>query len=440
VINLASTLPKVTTPMLIDATTQPGWSANTDAAAFLATLCVVVKPASGTLSYAFDVPADADAASLTLRGVALGGFQQPVVLAGGNDHVIAGNRFGGFLGNGIDLPGATLFSVNVTGTLGNGNFIIGGAGAADRNLISGSAFAGINIQDGVDGSQSHCQVVNNLIGTSASGNVAAPNFTGITVGGSHCLIDANRIVGNTTDAIVLENAFETLIQRNVIGLTVDGNGLANAGFGIRFAANAMYNVVGAPLSTYAWGFRNTIRHMADGGIVMPAGVKNTIRSNEIGDNGSGGDGLDIDLGADGPTANDDGDADTAVANGGQNFPLISHLAIPAGTPAGATAVAVTLTARLDSAPGNYRIDAYFSNHCSGATPTSPGRGRADAYLGGTTADNEQVFEMGVPLPNVLPSAFVSLTATDHDGNTSEMGSCFPVVGGGDTLFKNGFDG
>jgi hypothetical protein len=93
----------------------------------------------------------------------------------------------------------------------------------------------------------------------------------------------------------------------------------------------------------------------------------------------------------------------------------------------------TLTARLDSAPGNYRIDAYFSNHCGSA-----GRGHADAYLGGTTADNLQVFDFVVTLPNVLATGVVSLTATDHEGNTSEMGVCFPVVGG-DTVFRNGFD-
>lgn len=435
-ISLTTPLPKVTTAMLIDGTSQSGWVANTDNAAFLATLCVVVKPASGTLVYAFNVPDGADA-SLTLRGVAMGGFGQPVFLAGGTDHVIAGNRFGGFFGSGIDLPGATMNSINVTPTLGNGNFIIGGPAPADRNLISKSTFSGINVQSGVDGSQNHCQIVNNLIGTSPSGNLAAPNFTGITIGGNHCLIDGNRIVGNTTDGIVLNGAFETLIQRNIIGLTVDGNGLQNSGVGIRFASAPSSTVIGAPLSTYAWGLRNTIRFMANAGIVIPAGINNTIRSNEFRDNGIGGDGLDIDLGADGPTPNDIDVANSAFANRGQNFPLVSNVSIPAGTPSNATNVSATLTVKLDSVPNRtYRIDAYFTNSCSGVN----GRGHADAYLGGTTAANLQVVNFNVTLPNVLPSAFVSFTATNPDGSTSEMGTCYPVVGGGDTLFKHGFEG
>jgi hypothetical protein len=120
--------------------------------------------------------------------------------------------------------------------------------------------------------------------------------------------------------------------------------------------------------------------------------------------------------------------------------VASHLAIPPGTPTTATNVNATLTALLDSKSGHYIIDAYFSNRCDGGTATMPGRGHADAYLGGTSADNLQVFTMQVVLPNVLPSGFISLTATDQNGNTSEMGSCFPVGGEpSDVLFANGFE-
>ncbi len=435
VIALNAALPKVTSPMLIDGTSQPGWVANTDTDAFLATLCVVVTPSSGTLPYAFQVPAGADA-SLGLRGIAMGGFQKPVVLAGGSGHVIAGNRFGGSFGNGIVLAGATLHSIDVLPSLNHGSFIIGGPAPADRNLISKSAFSGISVQSGVDGSQNQCQIVNNLIGTSPSGNVAAPNFVGITMAGDHCVIDGNRIVGNTTDGIVIDGSTDTVIQRNIIGLTVDDNGLQNSGAGIRFANFSIYAVVGAPLSTYAWEFKNTIRFMATAGIVIPSGTNNTFRSNEIRDNGIGGDGLDIDLGANGPTANDAGDVDTA-ANFGQNFPLVSNVAIPPGTPSNATNVSATITAKLDSLPGiTYRMDAYFTNHCSGVN----GRGHADAYLGGTTATNLEVFNFVVTLPNVLSTAYVSFTATDQAGNTSEMGACYPVSGGGDTIFKSSFEG
>jgi hypothetical protein len=68
---------------------------NNDNDAFNANLCVVIKPASGTLATGLRVTSGSAGASLTLRGVGMGGFGQAVILLDGKDHLIAGNQFGG---------------------------------------------------------------------------------------------------------------------------------------------------------------------------------------------------------------------------------------------------------------------------------------------------------------------------------------------------------
>jgi len=160
-----------------------------------------------------------------------------------------------------------------------------------------------------------------------------------------------------------------------------------------------------------------------------------VRSNQIFNTGLfNASGLDIDLGATGPTANDTNDGDSG-ANLLQNFPLVRGLAFTTAPVPGATFVPATIAAKFNGGPGNIRVDAYFSNGCSGA-----GRGSAQVYLGNVTTgislvDNDVSFSMSVTLPNVQLGAAVSLTATDYNGNTSEIGTCYPI----DRIFKDGVE-
>jgi hypothetical protein len=442
-VTLDSLLPTITSPIIIDGYSQPGSMKNTSADAFTATLCVMLKPSSGTLSRAFAVPSGADGASLTLRGMALGGFGQPVQLLGGGNHVISGNQFGGTLA-GVSLPGAGLYGVLI-GINATGSLIVGGSNLADRNVIAGAAQGGINVQSSVISTPEKCQIVNNLIGLTPNGLSALPNFTGINLSGSGCSVIGNRIAGNTNDAIWINGGSNNLVQRNALGVTAKGLGFLNTGAGVRIGGGSG-NVVGTAASSSVSGtlFANTIRFMGAGGVIVASGINNAVRSNLIYDNGSTGDGLDIELGNNGPTVNDGGDADSG-ANNLQNFPLVSGLYY-ADTPApNDTDVPATVGATLNAQAGAYRIDAYFSNRCDNGAFHVLGRGHADAYAGtggvtlpaggGTTS-----FSMKVNLANVQSDGFVSLTATDTLGNTSEIGSCFSLNGAQlDRIFANGVE-
>ncbi len=434
VIGLASALPKVISPIIIDGYTQPGAAVNTDADASNATLCVLLKPASGTLANALQVPATGAAnTSLVVRGLGFGGFGQPVMLLGGFNHVIAGNQFGGSVG-GVTLPGAGLQAISI-GVNAGGSLIVGGQGVADRNVIGGGGFYGINVQSTVSSTPDLCQITNNLIGVAANGFTPVPNFTGIGLAGSGCAVTSNRIVGNSQDAILINGGSGNVITRNVIGVDVHGNGALNGGAGVHITAGSG-NTIGTSAVSNISGtlFSNTIRFMVDGGVLASAGAGNSIRSNLIYENGVTGSGMDIDLGTPGPTPNDPDDTDTGP-NFLQNFPLASGVAFVTPPAPNATHVASSVKGTLNAQPDSYRVDAYFANGCN-----ANGRGHAQAYAGtqkvtiaaGTTRIG---FTMGTTLPNVAADGMLAFTATDSVGNTSEIGPCLPV----DAIFRDGYD-
>lgn len=433
-LKLASPLPHITSPIIIDGYTQPGAVANSDPDASNATLCVVIRPLSGTLANAIQVPAAAaSSASLVLRGIGFGGFGQPVVLLGGSNHVIAGNQFGGSVG-GVALAGAGLQAIAI-GVNASGSLIVGGQSVADRNIIGGAGFYGISVQGGVVSTPAQCQIVNNLIGVAANGITPLPNFTGIGLGGGACSVTSNRIVGNSQDAILINGGNGNVIQRNMIGVGVDGNGIFNSGAGVHITSGNN-NVIGISASSNITGllFSNTIRFMVDGGVLATSGSGNAIRSNRIYENGSTGTAMDIDLGSDGPTANDAGDID-AGANGLQNFPLVTGVAFAAPPAPGATDVVASVRGALQAQPGSYRVDAYFGNACN-----ANGRGHAEAYAGAAQVTipagaSRASFTLTATLPNVTASAVVALAATSAAGSTSEIGPCAPL----DLIFRDGYE-
>jgi hypothetical protein len=433
-IKLASPLPHVTSPIIIDGYTQPGSSVNTDPLASNANVCIVLKPVSGTLTNAMQVPAAGSAsASLVVRGLGFGGFGQPLVLLGGSNHVIAGNQFGGSIA-GVALPGAALQAIAI-GVNASGSLIVGGQSIADRNVIGGAGFYGINVQSTVVSSPAQCQIVNNLIGVAANGVTPVPNFTGIGLGGGGCSVTSNRIVGNEQDAILINGGSGNIIQRNVLGVDVNGNGIFNSGAGVHITSGSN-NVIGTSGTSAISGtlLSNTIRFMVDGGVLAVAGTGNSIRSNLIYENGATGTGMDIDLGVVGPTANDTGDTDSGP-NLLQNFPLISGVAFAAPPAAGATNVAASVRGVLDAQPGSYRVDAYFGNGCN-----TNGRGHAEAYAGATLVtiapgSTRARFTLGATVPNVEADGVLAFSATDAVGNTSEIGPCASL----DTIFRDGIE-
>jgi hypothetical protein len=317
-----------------------------------------------------------------------------------------------------------------------GSFVIGGPSPGERNRISGAADSGVNIQSTVFMDPARCQIINNIIGANQDFSAAVPNGWGINLAGSGCLVQDNRIAGQSNS-----------IRRNVIGIGHDGGSLGfNTGWGVRVSGN--YNVIGAPgqASNLSGTLdANRIAYMLKGGVTIASpvtAVGNSIRDNLFGNNGIDGYAPAIDLGADGNTANDAGDGDPG-ANQLQNFPTVSAVKYTYGYPAaGSHDVFAYLYGDLKSAPGVYKIDAYFYN---GICQVGQ-RGQAFAYLGSWSAviaggGSESLFNFQVQLPNVASDAAVAFTATDANDNTSEFGECFPVAKAVllDDIFKNGFE-
>ena len=230
-------------------------------------------------------------------------------------------------------------------------------------------------------------------------------------------------------------------MRNRIGYTINDSGFLS-GAGVRISGDGSNNTIGAPANSNVSGnlYSNTIRYMLQGGVVIESGINNAVRTNLIYDNGASNNGMDIDLAATGPLANDAGDIDDG-ANHLQNFPVVTSLFFAPGSTIPLTDISATVGATLDAAPGTYRIDAYFSPRCDNVTPAG-GRPHAQAFIGTaqvTLPAAADALKIKVVLPTISDNPLIGLTATDAAGNTSEIGTCFAMGGAQfDTVFRNGF--
>lgn len=351
--------------------------------------------------------------------------------APGARNVISGNSGDGLMVGGVNnnltAVQGNFIGTDITGNaaLGNGGtgisvsgagVTIGGTTAAARNIISGNGgFGNVSLSSVTSG----CTIQGNYIGTDVTGNVALTNpkpgisiqTSGNTIGGVAAgagnLISGNtvgiQIGGNTTGQV---NA--NLIQGNLIGLNQAGSALPNAVEGIRFENSSTppaNNVIGGTAN----GAANTIAFNGSSGVLVLTGTADSIRGNSIFSNG----GLGIDLAPNGPTANDQGDADTG-ANNRQNFPVLTSLT-PSPNP---TTINGTLNSTASTA---FTIDFYANTTCD---PSGSGEGAQ--YLASTMATTgaDGNAAINFTLASALPAGtIVTATATDSAGNTSEFSPC-----------------
>jgi uncharacterized repeat protein (TIGR01451 family) len=348
-----------------------------------------------------------------------------------NNSVIAGNFIG------TDRTGTMAFGNGVFGhgiQLATGSFnTIGGTTAAARNIISGNNNQGINIQGtgNVDNSLAVGNVIQgNFIGTDVTGTMALGNDSGVGMGGSDGLLGGtvpgarNIISGNFRGGAGVSTG-RNLVYGNYIGTDITGtvplgnthptpnlffahlfNGVTVSGIGNTIGgvnpgeANIIANNSGAGVMVLSSSFANA-----------PAFIGNTIRGNSIYNNGH----LGIDLalnqtGARGVTANDLGDADVGP-NDFQNYPVLSTVFSSGGS----SVVSGTLNSTENT---TFTVDFY-----SNAVADPSGRGEGQTYLGSTTVTTDG--SGNAAFNAILPSAiaigqFVSATATDPNGSTSEF--------------------
>jgi CSLREA domain-containing protein len=384
---------RITDPVTIDATTQPGYSGTP------------LIELNGAIAEPF--PTDAfklQSGGSTIRGLALNRFTADgIEITGPGGNVVEANYIG----------------TDVTGTLDRGNlrngvFVNGSAGNSILdNVISGNDLRGVF----VTGASAAGNVVRgNLIGTNAAGTAQLGNSgDGITINNAPATriggtgADAGNVVsgnGRRGIAVVGSGATGTIVRGNAVG--ADGGGSAdvgNASDGVVIASGASDSSIGGPGP-------NTIAFNDGDGVNVASGDGNSVPRNSIFSNG----GLGIDLRSNGVTLNDTGDEDGG-ANGLQNFPRLTQASVAAGV--------TTLRGSLDSTPETvFRLRFFSSVSCD-----SSGHGEGRTYLGSASVTTDDLGDAAFEkeLAQAVPAgSAVTATATDPAGNTSEFSLCRAV--------------
>lgn len=397
----AGGLPNISDAVVIDGTTEPDFAGTP------------VVELDGSVAGLFDgLRLIAGSDSSTIRSLVINGFgDDGIEINGSNNNTIVGNYIGtdstGLVAQAND--GGIIIQ---TGASGN---TIGGATAADRNVIAGNADTGIEI---IGNTTSGNDLRNNYIGVDATGLTVLPNATdgvfindapATTIGG---LGIGNVIAGNGDDAIEVfgANATGTVILGNFIGTDAGATlNLGNADEGILIDTTS-----GIQIGGVGAGLGNTIRFSTTAGIVVRASIGIDIRGNMILDNGA----LGIDLADDGVTTNDVGDADVG-ANNLQNFPVLSGAASSGGD--------TTITGTLNSSAST-TFDIHFYSSPSG---DGSGFGEGGVYLGtdSVTTDGSGNATINTTLIGVTVASghAVTATATDPSNNTSEFSGLVTAV-------------
>ena len=344
-----------------------------------------------------------------VRNIISGNTSDGIALGAGDNALVQGNYIG------TDITGTQALGNN-TGLLWNdaSYATVGGTTAAARNIISGNTSGGMNsftlnsVGDEV--------IEGNYIGVDVSGAKALPNGTvGIriagplnnTIGGT-VAGSGNVISGNDGDGIefTVGSGAGTVIEGNAIGTDSTGTlDLGNTGTGIVLWSNNI--TIGGTTA----GAGNIIAYSGKDGIGFIFDVyDNAILSNSIFGNA----GLGINFG-NGPTLNHPwppGVTPGSGPNNYQNYPILTSSISSGGN--------TTIQGSLNAAPSTQFLVQFFSN----ATEDSSGYGQGQTYLGSemVTTDNSSNATFTAVLNGVsVPSGYyISATATDPSGNTSEF--------------------
>lgn len=326
---------------------------------------------------------------------------------------VRGNIMGNYP-NGVNIEGSdppaitsdTLVESNIIGTNNAGSTEIGGVGAISRGVAVGAS-----VHD-----------------TTIRGNIIANYNAGISVTtfrstplpqlySSETIITGNRI-GVTPDGSPLGNSIG--IQAGYCASGVQIGGL-NAGEANEITNNTSAGITINDASTCSLGTKdytiigNLIRDNDGAGVVV-SGNRNptamTIRRNSIYNNGALG--IDLSLAAffgDGVTENGPANELREGPNNLINYPIITSVehgsAIITGTYAG-------------MANQTYTLDFYANDS---ADPSGHGQGQTWIGSQTVTTDNDGNASFKFTFDtNLADGQFVSATATNQDGSTSEFGA------------------
>lgn len=457
-IMLQSELPEITDPVVIDGATQPGYAGlplielngqnagnESDGLRIVAGDSTVRAlsigrfrgdgielggPGGNTIAgcHIGISPAGDQARNNSLSGIYIN--QSPDNLVGGAEEADR-NLIGGNFRYGVHIDGESASANTVSGNwigvgahgsrrLGNSrdavflfdapNNLVGGEGTGEGNLLSGNSGSGVRIE----GAGAAMNVVaGNWIGSDAAGTgdlansaqgVVIADAPGNTIGGEPESA-GNLIVWNNGGGVRIERtgAVGNRVLHNRIGTdALRGIPMGNKSHGIQFTSSSADNQIGSESAP------NMIAFSRFDGLNIGGGAGNAVRGNAIFLNGE----LGIDFGGNGITANDDGDTDTG-SNALQNFPVLTE----ATAGSSESTVAGTLNSVAET---EFVIDVFASLSCDPS-----GNGEGEVFLGSvpltTDADGNGTFNATFSGP--FPGRFITATATDPDGNTSEFSAC-----------------
>ena len=338
---------------------------------------------------------------------------------GGTGHLIQGNLIG------PDATGAAKPPANFQGQnnglnlcYGVSNVTVGGATAAERNVISGNVGVGVNLASSFSNDVHDNTVRGNYIGTDVTGSARLGNAAGIQINQGNNNVFDNVISANGGEGISVSGS-NVPIQGNKIGTDAGGTiALGNAGIGVHtYNASATIGGTGAGEPNVI-AYNGTNPSNGHGVRIEGNTTGNSVRANSIHDNV----GLGISFGGGTPTPNDPGDADTGP-NGLQNYPVLSTLTptVPETPEAG-----VRIQGVLHSTPSTiYDLD-FFSNPACVKFPKDFLEGARYLGSGVVTTDGSGTGIVDVTVPiGIAAGEHVSATATDPAGNTSEFSQRLP---------------
>jgi parallel beta-helix repeat protein len=378
-ISLTTALPPITAAdTTIDGTTRPGGRVEIDG--------------PSTNVNGLDVQSAGD----TIEGLLIKDCQSGITLdTGSSDAVVVNNQIGDVTDTGTGL---NFVGIDITG--GSHGDTIGGADAADRNVISGAtAFSGsgVLIEDPGNQGTTDNLIEGNYVGIDPSGSSALndEHGAGLELDGVQGNTVENNVISGNEDGIETENGAGTdhgnTIEGNTIGLNAAGTAAVPNGIGVllnggsatqgdlvtqNVIADNSGNGSGSGVDIDGSGnmvSRNQIYGNATAGIYAGGSAdNNTFSQNTLYGNGtsSGDIGLGIALVNENSVLPDSGTGGTSTAgvNGDQPYPNLTVTDAGDGVNFN---VGVSLTSNPDTA---YTVELY-ANTPSAVSPSGYGEGQ-----------------------------------------------------------------
>ncbi|MFZ4289021.1 cadherin domain-containing protein [Variovorax sp. HJSM1_2] len=392
-ITLASALPVIDRPVVIDGTT------DTASVAANGGRPAIVLNGNGAAIDGLVLGANADGS--TIRGLVVTNLTGNAiwVQAGSDGNTIAGNYIGRVGANGLSNALAVGNGIRVEGA----NNTIGGSTSANRNILAGLSGSAIRVS-GASAANNVVQGnwINVLpdgvtsVASTGDGITAYSGATNTRIGGLGAG-EGNWIVRTSLSAAGGVSSTGTLIQGNRIGTDLAGtSNWGTTAAGVYFSGTSTGSMVQG----------NTIAFSgANGGVLIDTGATGVaLLQNSIYSSG----GLGIDLGFNGVTANDTGDADSGP-NNLQNYPV---LAVASTNGAGS----ITVIGSINSTANSFFRIELFANTSNDAS----GYGEGQTYLGfinvSTDASGNATFSTTLSA-TVAVGAYISATATRTTDNT-----------------------